>query len=390
VRILYLCGDLGIPLDGTKGAAAHVRGMVRAFQALGHEVVVVSPGVAPDSSLGTMAVPVRVPEIADAISDAVERRLARALGHLWMNAAVEEALRRVVPAHRPDLIYERLSPFGAAGALLARRWRVPLVLEANAPLAWEGARYRHQALREPAAALEQAALAGASRIVAVSRELADLFIADGVPAAKITVIPNGVEGELFTPSGEVWPDAPSDALVLGFAGSLKPWHGVTLMAEAFRRLADDARLHLLVLGEGPESRAVAALADEHPGRVTRVGAVEHAAVPRYLRAMDIALAPYPELERFYYSPLKVLEYMATGRAVVASRIGQVTELVRHERTGLLTPPGDVDALVGAVRRLAGDAGLRRRLGLAAAAEAHRRHDWTHRAAEIVGLAEAVA
>ncbi|NIQ27516.1 MAG: glycosyltransferase [Gammaproteobacteria bacterium] len=179
--------------------------------------------------------------------------------------------------------------------------------------------------------------------------------------------------------------------MLGFVGSLKPWHGVDLLAETFRRLAtNDPRLHLLVVGEGPGARHVEALAAELPGRVTRVGPVPQSQVASYLRAMDIAVAPYPRLDRFYYSPLKVLEYMATGRAVVASEIGQVSKLIRHQETGVLVPAGAPAELADAIAGLAADGPLRRRLGAAAAAEVKRQHLWTHRVDRILALRSAAA
>jgi glycosyltransferase involved in cell wall biosynthesis len=116
-----------------------------------------------------------------------------------------------------------------------------------------------------------------------------------------------------------------------------------------------------------------------------VEAVTHEEVPRYIRSMDIAVAPYPELDRFYYSPLKVLEYMAAGRPVVASAIGQLNELIEPDRTGLLVTPGDADALTRAIAELAGDPDRREALGAAAADEVRRSHLWTHRAEQIVSF-----
>ena len=176
--------------------------------------------------------------------------------------------------------------------------------------------------------------------------------------------------------------------MVGFVGSLKPWHGIEVLADAFRVLAEDPRFGLLVVGDGPRADVVDDLAHELPGRVTFVRGVPQSEIPAQMRAMDVAVVPYPPQEPFYFSPLKVFEYMATGRAVVASRIGQLDELVRDGDTGLLVPPGDVRALARAVRRLADDDGLRASLGANAAAEARRVHTWTHRASAIVELVEA--
>lgn len=386
MRIAYLCADLGVPLDGHKGASAHVRGLVRAWVGLGHDVVVLSPCPGSHSGLGARIVPIPVPEVADALAETAPPRIARAFRHVWNNAGVENALRAVLPSFAPGLVYERYSPFGVAGALLAKRMGLLHVLEVNAPLAWEGARYRKQALPEAAQELERAAFQASSLLIAVSGELKAALVAGGVPEPKVAVVPNGVDAELFTPEGDAYRNGLDGRLVIGFVGSLKPWHGVEVLAEAFRRLATDPRYHLLVVGDGPLAAEIDALAREWPGRVTRTGAVPHADVPRYLRAVDVAVAPAPALDGYYYSPLKVLEYLAAGRAVVAAAIGQILELVRDGVTGVVVPPGEPVALADAIRSLAADGPRRRALGAAAAAEVRRRHLWTQRAEEILRLA----
>jgi len=389
VNIVYLCPDPGIPIDGHKGAAAHVRGLVAAFGQLGHDVTLVTP--APGShTLDIAVVTLPIPASAEAVIESRHKKIGRALRHTWLNVAIEQALTDLNERQHVDLIYERLSPFSAAGALTAERHGVPHMLEVNAPLAWEGARYRRQALQEAAEALEEVALAATSRILAVSGELRDLLVAQGAELAKIDVVPNGVDAELCAPHGAVARARVAGEVVLGFVGSLKEWHGIDVLADAFRALADDPRFHLLVVGDGPLRKIVTELADALPGRVTMTGAVTHAEVPAWLRSIDVALAPYPVLDRFYYSPLKVLEYMAAGCATVASAIGQVPELVRDGATGLLVPPGDRAALVAAIRRLADDDALRRRLGATATRSVTDEHTWVARARQILARTTAAS
>ena len=381
MKICYVCSDLGIPVRGRKGAAAHVRGLVHAFTNLGHDVEILTPRPEGEQPISGWVVPIRRSSLAGELGSEVAKPLGRALGHLWNNMAVEAELESYVRESRPDLIYERYSPFSVAGGLVAKRHGVPHVLEVNAPLAWEGKKYRRQALAEACEGLEAQAFASADRIVAVSRVLADTLVESGVDPEKISVVPNGVDTSRFTPDG---PSALGfrDRFVIGFVGSLKPWHGIDVLLEAFRDLANDPRAHLLVVGEGPEARAIDALATEMPDRVTRV-AVDHDEVPAYLRAMDVTVAPYPPGENFYFSPLKVLEYLAAGRPVVASDIGQVSELIDHGLTGLLVPPGDARALTLALQTVAADPDLARRLSGNAHRVATREHTWTQRAETIL-------
>jgi glycosyltransferase involved in cell wall biosynthesis len=390
MRILYLCADRGIPLGGQKGASAHVRGLVGALTSFGHEVLVVASSTDGEEDVGAPVVAVPPPETAVALPDSTDVRMARALGHLWNNVSVENTLKDVLTSFEPDLLYERYSPFGVAGGLLAKRLGLFHILEVNAPLAWEGKRYRGMALADAAESLEHAAFEAASLIVCVSEGLRETLIAGGAPAAKIATVPNGVEVDRFCVKGDTYENGLAGKIVVGFVGSLKPWHGVDVLAEAFSRLVSDPRFHLLVVGSGPESKTIKKLMRKHPDRITHVARIAHSEVPRYVRAMDVTVAPYPPLERFYFSPLKVLEYMAAGRPIVASRIGQLCELIRSGETGVLVPPGDADALAGAIRELADDPDRRRALGRAAAEEARQSHRWTDRAARILELRGAVS
>lgn len=401
MKICYLCADRGISLSKFNGASAHFRSLVGALTRLGHEVLVLAASEA-DADFPAPVRTIPTPEIlqslwAQSVDDgtrqgkAAERermRVVHALGHVWNNIQVEEVLREVVEEVRPDVLFEIYSPYGVAGGIMAERLGVPHILNVHAPLAWEGAQYRRQALQEAAEMLEKAAYKAAACVITNCKELRDDLVAEGVAPAKINIVPNGVDVALFTPEGPRLREGLEGKIVVGFVGSLKAWHGVDVLAEAFRVLAGDERLHLLVVGDGPMAKLLQALANDMPGRITLTGAVPMAEVAAYVRAMDIAVAPYPVLERFYFSPLKVLEYMAAGRPTVASRIGQIEELIAHGETGLLVPPSDVPALVDAVRQLASDASLRARMGDEAAIAARRSHTWERRAGEIVAIAGA--
>ncbi len=109
-------------------------------------------------------------------------------------------------------------------------------------------------------------------------------------------------------------------------------------------------------------------------------------MPGLLASMNAAVAPYPQLTQFYFSPLKVYEYMAAGLPVVASRIGQLAELIQDGVNGLLCPPGDSVALAGALYRLYSKPELSARLGQAARATVLREHTWEAVVQRILHLA----
>jgi glycosyltransferase involved in cell wall biosynthesis len=179
-----------------------------------------------------------------------------------------------------------------------------------------------------------------------------------------------------------------DNYVVGFAGSLKSWHGVGVLVSAWMQAAKPG-WSLLLVGEGPELARLATQAAQpgHRGRVVFTGAISHDEMPEYVAAMDVAVAPYRSIPGFYFSPLKLYEYLAMGKAVVASGIGQVRKVVRHGENGLLVPPGDADALGAALSLLGGDPALRASL---AGRAPHELVSWEAVARDMVTVAQAVA
>jgi glycosyltransferase involved in cell wall biosynthesis len=147
-----------------------------------------------------------------------------------------------------------------------------------------------------------------------------------------------------------------------FIGSLKPWHGVLELLEAFLILGGAASgFRLVIVGDGPLGSQVRDAASTHDG-VEWCGAVAHAEVAERIAEADAAVAPYLEDEDGYFCPLKVLEYQAMGVPVVASGGQGVRDLIRDGETGLLVPPGDAKALAVALIRLKEDPVLAHRLG----------------------------
>ena len=369
MKIGYLCPDLGISPDGYKGASSHIRGFVSALRELGHSVDILSPN-------GGIK-PIDPPSVVSVISQEKDPRLFRALRHLLYNGSIEASLKEYLYTKKPDLIYERYSPFSAAGGAVCQALGVPHFLEVNAPLAEQGKLYRKQALQEVSELMEEAAFAAAGTFVVLTDELKDWLVSKGISENRILMKPCAVDPNLFSSEGDRI--SFNNKIVIGFVGSLKPWHDVELVARTFERLQSDPRIHLLVVGDGPMRDVIKELATKYPGRVTMTGAIAQENIPPYLRAMDIALAPYPKLDLFYFSPLKVYEYMAAGRATVATGIGQISSLIEHEQTGLLVPPQDEDRLVAAVQRLLDNPSLRKQIGARAAKQILKQHTWAARA-----------
>jgi len=277
-----------------------------------------------------------------------------------------------------DLTYERYSLWSYAAMEYARDHKIPGLLEVNAPLIEEQAQYRVLVDRPGAERAASRAFGAATALLAVSAEVADWL--EGFPSArgKVHVVPNGVRPERF--SGHLVPacPAPQGVFTVGFVGTLKAWHGLSILVEAFARLhAQFGQTRLLIVGEGPEREKTAEdlAARGLDQAAVFVGAIAPGEVPGFLASMDVAVAPYPALDRFYFSPLKVYEYMAAGLPVVASSIGQLRELIQTGFNGILVPPGDASALSQALANLQADPQLRNRLGSEARKCVLTRYTW---------------
>jgi glycosyltransferase involved in cell wall biosynthesis len=408
MKILFLCPDPGIPVLGRKGASVHVRELIGAFARAGHHVTLAAQTLMKSKSDEPARVGARVLHIPSgpALETAarsfkefnrrlgIENSVPGELRRIAYNNVLFNQLNRRFLRDKPDFIYERAGLYGTAGAMLAAKLRVPHIVELNAPLGVEQSTYRTTGFGELAAQAERWQLTRADAVVVVSTALAKHVRRLGVPAKNIHVMPNGVNPKLFCSavSSKLNDSQPgAKGPTLGFIGSLRPWHGVEVLPQLISRLGRSyPNLRLIIIGDG---QLRGELEREFKRRkltklVTFTGALLHEEIPDWIRKFDIALAPYPKHDHdFYFSPLKLFEYMACGVAVVASGVGQIAEVVRHGKTGLLYPSGDFTALVSRCKTLLEDTGLRRALGNAAAKEVERKFTWDINAAKTVKLAK---
>jgi len=373
MRILAICADPGIPLDGAKGASVHLLELWRALARAGADIDGVAPwrgGAVPETRDARLTLsPIRAEGGQDEI---LHRSLeAQAL------ALAEK------PGAAPDGVWERLSLGSEVGLEVSRRVGAPLVVEVNAPLSEEAARFRHRPITAEIERRQRNVLSGAERVYCVSRSLVPYTTAAGADPLRIRVLANGVDVVAFAP-----PDltAAHERVRVGFVGSFKEWHGCDLLLDALAQAVDaGGDLELDLLGEGPMVDSLKSRAAELGigSRVRFLGARSHAEVPAFLHSVDIAVAPAPAGLEYYFSPLKVYEYMAAGRAVIAPRAGQPAERLEHGRDAWLVPPGDVNALAAALVRLASDPERRQALGEAARRRAREEFDWSRVAARIL-------
>jgi alpha-maltose-1-phosphate synthase len=367
MRIAYLSTDPGIAYGGTKGASVHMAELVAALAAAGVDVLLVVASCAPDAAPPD-GVTLEVLPGPGKHAPASARLAAQPERAAWLEARLG--------SFGADVVYERVALHSAIGFAASRAVGIPHVIELNAPLLVEAKRYRRLDFPAEADRLERTVLENADLVLAVSRPLASYATERG--ALHTEVLPNAVALERY-PAARA---NATDRAVAVFAGSLRPWHGVDTMVEAWSLLGDDAP-ELLVVGDGTGRRLLEAAG----ARVT--GTVPHSEVPALLAGAHIGLVPYDRDAPDYFSPLKLFEYLAAGLATVAADLPCVRDVVTAE-SAVLVSRGDGRALAGAVAALAEDPERRERIGRAGRALVAAQHTWAHRARRILELVRELA
>lgn len=377
------------------GQAVHIEEMVHALRSLGHEVLVVGPAGADDTHpSGGMGGGIGdekgwVSRLRSALPKAVYELLE--LGYSFL------AYRRLAAAARrfqPDVLYERYNLFLLAGVMLRCRLDIPLLLEVNAPLVEERSRFGGLGLPWMAGWAEQRAWCGADAVLPVTQVLAGHVQARGVPASRITVIHNGINEAQFaaapTPAEAKRALGWDDALVLGFTGFVRDWHGVDRVLHWMASERAPARARLLMVGDGPARPALEALARELSlgDRVRFTGVVDRHDIPAHVAAFDIALQPAVVA---YASPLKLFEYLALGKAIVAPRVPNLEEILRDGDNAVLFDADQAGGFESALSRLCHDPALRAQVAAGARASiAQQGLTWRANAQRVAALAQTLS
>lgn len=358
------------------GAATHTIGFINAAVELGARLTIISNDRI--AGLDEARIPVKLiyPDQFGLTRPAFDLRN----GLLFTDQACAEIDRR-----RPDFIYQRYSRFNWTGVEAAQRAGVPLFLEYNGSEVWMAKHWGRLQFGDLLERCERLNLAAATRVFVVAEVERNNLIEAGVDPGKIVVNPNGVDTEKFRPGiggKAVRRDlgVADDETLVGFVGTFGPWHGVQTLAEAITLLPEDRGIRFLFVGSGMfrdevERMIRAAGKEQH---VIFTGQVDHERVPALLDACDILLSPHVPLEdgsEFFGSPTKLFEYMAMGKGIVASRLGQIGDVLDENETALLVEPGNAKELSEAIQELANDRTLRSRLGEAARVAAVSKHTW---------------
>ncbi len=345
------------------GQNVHIEELIGAFRRAGHQVHIVGPAAHQKAAFGS----------DNGFASWIRSKLPAAVGELLELGYSALAFYRLLKAYRsfkPDVVYERYNLFLLSGAWLGWMTGLPLFLEVNAPLAEERRLNSGLSLRALAGWCERVVWRAADMVLPVTNVLANYVIEAGVDPRRIEVLPNGIDLKHFaadTSSARVrGVYGLAGKVVIGFTGFLREWHGLPAIVEVVKELkAQGYALHFLVVGDGPGRPALerAAKGAGIEDCITITGVVDRHDIPAHVAAFDIAVQPKATE---YASPLKLFEYMALGRAIIAPDQPNLREILTHGENALLFAPDDTASLSQALSRLILDTALRERVGAAAA------------------------
>jgi len=385
MNILYSFRTRGVGAE-----SVHISGIAHALEALGHHVDFESPtGNDPRKQAGTN------PYSSGQKTSLLHRIATHLPGFLFEIAEISYNLHatrnigRRLKQKKYDLIYERHAFFLTATSKIAQKSNIPYVVEVNELVGDE--RVRKQPLLTPFAKwCDRQTFQRASRIVVVSPHLKRKIIQDhNIPPEKILIHPNAVEAELLEQEPDPTPFQTKfkfkEKFNVGFVGWFVQWHRLDLLLQAFSQLVrqqPELAPNLVLIGDGPLKEELLQQAQklgiqEH---LTFTGPIDHTDVPAMIRAMDIAIIPHSNEFR---SPIKLFEYMAQARPVIAPATEPISSVTTHYQDALHFPPLDQNALTQQLLLLATDPQLREKLGNNAREKVETHHTWKHNALHLL-------
>lgn len=372
-KVLFLRPDLG---GGAKagGSVSHVKGMVRAFCKAGYDVIYVSDAVSDLLPNEVVQIPIPPSSRLDFVDE---------FQLLEYDRDLQRHLKTIIAHHKPDLLYQRHALFSVAAGEAARAFHLPLILEANDSEVWVKKRWSRLFFERLAVRCEHRVLHSAARVAVISHRVSEQLQPYGLPQERLLLNPNGVDPEEFHPDidgGLIRSQfGITNQIVVGFIGTFTRWHGVETLFEAASIVCQNhPSISFLLIGDGDLRPTLEKQAEAYGTRMIFTGLVPHPDAPQHLAACDILVSPHLGFEdgtAFFGSPTKLFEYMAMGKAIIASRLEQIAEVIRDRENGLHMEPGNALQLSDLLVKLSNDQSLRERLGAQARKDVVAHYTW---------------
>lgn len=378
LKIAYIRSDFWLRYQSSSGAMAHTIGVVDAFKKICNRITVYSICKIPYLTDDTKQIEIQPAGCLRNISELQEIEYSHYLA---------QKMLPILSENKPSCIYQRYGRNNYTGVLLAEKLNVPCIIEYNGSELWMtdnwGGKIRYRKTTEE---IELAVFNAADLIVGNAQALKDELVKRGIQPEKIVVIPNGVDPVKFNPSingkdvRNKYGLAEND-IVVSFVGTFGPWHGADVLAHSIKKVVSKRpNVKFMFVGNGGGMAKVQKIveSDGVSNFVIYTGAIPQNIAPYYLAASDILVSPQipnPDGSPFFGSPTKLFEYMASGKAIVASNLDQMGQILSDNETALLTTPGNSDEIADCVLRLANDAQLCQALGKNAREEVVKKYTW---------------
>ena len=376
------------------GSANKAIGFVRGLNEIGHEAKIFWRSVQPQDLVGS--------DFKHRLRDHLKKHVSNYV-HDFRRLAVNRRYYReelqILSAEKPDLLLLRSELYNFSAMAAARRLNIPVVLEVDCPTAFE---HRHMSGKDKIKlgplpeCIERWNWRHSQAIIAISNILRDFLIKNGVAAEKITVIPNGADPHSFRPGradANLRAKFPlQNRVVIGWVGSLVGWSGLEKLLRVTRQvLRERPEAVFLFVGGGKNKQIIESTfaPAERDGRVFLTGTVNWDEVPAYVDLMDITVAPYPKMDFWYPSSMKIFEYMSAQKTVIASAVGQIAEVIQDGENGLLFDPDDHEQFLQKILYAIDHSTLRSRIAEQARKTVLDKYTWTRHARTMSSVFEHV-
>lgn len=357
------------------GGISHTIGVVDALMDLGHEVYFCSSD----------KIPYYDRKIKYSLLKVKELNIPKA-NRVYRDFSIYVQVRKIIKHINPDVVYIRWRQNIFWGWLF-RRKDYKVVFECNTPpsmsLQYDSTK-TSRIIGQLIKVLDKKICFHSDLISAVSKTVRNFLIKEiNCDKNKIIVNPNGVDARRFSPEGEDLRDRykiVSGDIVIGYTGLFRPQRGIEILIKAFKTLNKktyrELKLFIVGSGEADYEKKLRAMAKDDEN-IIFTGEVPFNIMPSYLRTCDIMVSPQILLngKNFHQSPIKLYEYMAAGRSIIASNIGQINDVIKDGYSGLLFESGNIKSLLGRLSDLISNCDLRKALAENARKEALELYSW---------------
>jgi|GEM_PF-714377 len=399
-KIVYLRTDIFRGLQ-EGGSLTHFRGVVKGFDKLDYKIHYIGSGIIEVPNLPTQIFQKKTwvgKDFPKTIIPYPNKFNLPEIPEIYYNWRFISKVYKLIQKEKPLFIYQRHSIFNVCGAALSLLTKIPLILEYNGSEPWVRQKWGGLLIfKRLCYFFENICLRRADIIIVVSEPLKDELINRKIPADKILVNYNGVDCDEFNPNingSEIRKKYHlEDKIVIGALSTFGIWHGMPILSQAIKPLSEKLqvtsyKLHVLFIGDGVTRSECERIIQESGVKdyVTFTGTISYQEIPKYLAACDILVSPHisnPDSTPFFGSPTKLFEYMAMGKGIVASDLGQIGEVLEHNKTALLVKPGDVEDLVNGITELVQSKELRETLGKNARKEVVKNYTWKQNVKKVI-------